>query len=126
MKINIEGLTQFRKDFIETVAPLEKKYGVSVSVEGKIRYGDEDFRMNILVSNGKKEETERRKFEEAAMLFGASGIKKEMFRQEFKAENGKVYILTGLNERAPKNMCIVEEKGTGKVYRCGPGFLGIR
>jgi len=126
MKINGEGLRQFRKDFMETVVPLEEKYGVVISIDGKIRYGDNDFRMNISVTNGEKEETERKKFEETAILFGGFGIRKEMFRQEFKALNGKTYILTGLNARAPKNMCIVEEKGTGKAYSCGTEFLGIK
>lgn len=124
MEIKKESLRVFREEFMNTVAPLEEKFGVTISM-GNIGYGKSDFSARLTVSNGNKAEVEQRDFERYSALFGHLGIDKGMYRQEFGGCDGKKYILIGLNPKAKKNICEIKDKATGKVCRSAPGFLGI-
>jgi len=124
MDITAKSLKEFRDEFSKVMLSLEETFEITISV-GNIRYNTNEFNLKIVAINGDKAEVEHREFEQHVLRFAHLGLKKEMYRQEFIARDGKTYILVALKPKARKNMCVIREKMTGKEYCSGPGFLGI-
>jgi len=123
MEMTKTNLKNFRNDFVTSVKNLEERYGVSINL-GNISYDDTKFTAKIEVKNPLSEAEE---FASKARILTQWGIKPDMYRKIFKAEDGKEYMLVDLDTKARKNVCIIEKvPSDGKRYKCEETFLGIK
>ena len=112
MQINNETLRAFRSALMDTVKPLEEKYGVKIEM-GNITYSSDSFHF-------------KEQFETFVPVLSYLGITNEMFEQVFEGLDHKQYTLVALKPSARKNCCIVKRIENGKQYICPPDFLGIK
>ena len=83
MEINGNTLDAFIADLKAALAPLQDKYGVTISL-GRITYSDEQFSGKLTVVNGQDtEEVERNRFDADVWKYEHLGLKKGMFNRIF-------------------------------------------
>lgn len=125
MQINKETLKDFRDDFMETVKPLEEKYGVKIGMGG-ITYSNDSFHFKVNAQNMSSILSPKEQFETFVPVLAYLGITNEMFEQTFEGLDHKQYVFVALKPSARKNCCIVKRIENGKQYCCPPDFLGIK
>lgn len=125
MQINNETLRAFRSALMDTVKPLEEKYGVKIEM-GNITYSSDSFHFKVNAQNTSSILSPKEQFETFVPVLSYLGITYEMFEQVFEGLDHKQYILVALKPSARKNCCIVKRIENGKQYICPPDFLGIK
>lgn len=119
MKIDLQSIRDFRKDFEEAVKDLEQKYGVVVTL-GQITYGYDEFYCRMAVKNGQsKEELFKKEFEADCAKVG---LYPEDYGQTFM-RHGHTFKIVGLDLKKRKYPVIIEDTATGKTMRCSVGYL---
>lgn len=123
MEITNASLDAFIKDFRSSVADLERKYEVTISL-GRITYEEERFTTKMTVINGlDPEEVARAAFDADVWKYEHLGLTQGMYNRLFIAVNGKRYAIHGFNTRAPKYPLKVIDVTTGEHRRAGEGFI---
>ena len=123
MNINPNELDRFRKDFKETIAALQDKYDVTISLGG-ITYNENEFSAKMTVKNGRDaEEIERKDFDRDVWKFEHIGFRPGMYRRVFIGVNDRRYAIIGFNTRAKKYPLNIVDINSGELRRSGTGFV---
>jgi len=90
MKIDQKMLQNFREDFEDAVADLEKKYGIVIQL-GNISYSDDHFDAKFTAKSGDDmEEIRKREFEQNCSWYG---LKPTDYNREFTKDGYKYRII---------------------------------
>jgi hypothetical protein len=126
--ITKEILKDFRRDFNEAMAPLQKKYNFAIGLSG-IKYGAADFhaKLEVVEANGAdaaSAEDGLRRVEEISLkqngrLYGVEGC-----YGRFARIQGHRFVLTGLNARARKSPLLALDIDKGKTYKLPTMYSG--
>ena len=112
MQINNETLRAFRSALMDTVKPLEEKYGVKIEM-GNITYSSDSFHFKVNAQNTSSILSPKEQFETFVPVLSYLGITNEMFEQVFEGLDHKQYTLVALKPSARKNCCIVKRIENG-------------
>jgi len=123
MDINGQTIDEFRADFNAAIAPLQEKYGVTITL-GHITYYKEYFSSRLKVVNGTDAETTAiHNFDADVWKFKHLGLRPGMYKRIFKGTDGELYFIRGFNLRAPKYPIIISRVSDGEESRCTEGFI---
>ena len=123
MEINGQTVDEFRADFNAAVAPLQEKYGVTITL-GHITYYKEYFSSRLKVVNGTDTETtEMHNFDADVWKFEHLGLRPGMYKRIFKGVDGEMYFIRGFNLRAHKYPINISRVSDGDESRCAEGFI---
>ena len=123
MDINAKTLAEFRVDLKAALAPLQDKYGVTITF-GRITYYDEQFSGKLTVVNGQEpDEVERNRFDTDVWKYEHLGLKKGMFNRIFIGLDGDRYAIRGFNTRSSKYPIEYIRVSNGEKRKCGEGFI---
>ena len=123
MDINSKTIDEFRADFNAAIAPLQEKYGVTITL-GHITYYEEYFSSRLKVVNGTDPETTAMiNFDADVWKFEHLGLQPGMYKRIFKGIDGDMYFIRGFNLRAHKYPIIISRVSDGEESRCSEGFI---
>ena len=123
MNINDRTLHEFGNDLREALAPLQEKYGVTISF-GNINYTQERFTTKLTVTNGQsQDEAEQSAFDADVWRYGHLGLERGMFNRIFLTPDGQKMAIRGFNTRSPKYPIIALRISDGQKLRCSEGRI---
>lgn len=123
MNINDKTLHEFGNDLREALAPLQEKYGVTISF-GNINYTQERFTTKLTITNGQsQDEAERSAFDADVWKYGHLGLERGMFNRIFLTPDGQRMAIRGFNTRSPKYPIIALRLSDGQKLRCSEGRI---
>ena len=123
MNINSKTIDEFRTDFNTAIAPLQDKYGVTITL-GHITYYEEYFSSRLKVVNGTDSETTAiNNFDADVWKFEHLGLRPGMYKRIFKGVDGEMYFIRGFNLRAHKYPIAISRVSDGEESRCSEGFI---
>lgn len=123
MDINSQTIDDFRADFNAAIAPLQEKYGVTITL-GHITYYEEYFSSRLKVVNGTDPETTAmNNFDGDVWKFEHLGLRPGMYKRIFKGVDNELYFIRGFNLRAHKYPINISRVSDGEESRCSEGFI---
>ena len=123
MEINQTTLSEFRRDFMEAMKPLQDKYDVTISI-GRITYEKERFSAKLSVNNSRERSIiEENAFNADVWRYEHLGLKEGMYNRMFIGIDGKKYVLKGFHTRAAKYPLIVFDYQNENTIRVPEFFI---